>query len=176
MHNSNKCIIPECYIDSCLVEVLLVADRDYVNHHKGNGKVANEMKENFEDGFCLGIIDEDKEQLDYLKEFDEKRVTEYLRLWKHKAKHHYIIQIRPVVERWILEICRINGINLEDFGLPSDLKKLLKVTKSVGSRKDDRLVKLFKQMKNENCPPVTELKNWIEFLKENKHNSNLDLL
>lgn len=176
MHNSNKCIIPECYIDSCLVEVLLVADKDYVNHHKGNGKVAKEMKENFGNEFCLGIIDEDKEQLDYLKEFDDKKTTEYLKLWKHKEKHHYIIQIRPVIEKWFLKICNENEINLSDFGLPTDLKGVLKITKSVGSRKDERLVKLFKQMKNKNCLPVTELKNWIEFLKNNKHNSNLDLL
>ena len=176
MHNSNKCIIPECYIDSCLVEVLLVADKDYVNHHKGNGKVAKEMKENFDDDFCLGIIDEDKEQLDYLKEFEEKKATEYLKLWKHQTKHHYIIQIRPVVESWILEICRHNEINLADFNLPTELKALLRITKSVGSRKEERLVKLFKQMKKKNCSPVIELKNWIEFLKENKYNSNLDLL
>ena len=51
MHNSNKCIIPECYIDSCLVEVLLMVDKDYVNHHKGNGKVAKEMQDNFNDDF-----------------------------------------------------------------------------------------------------------------------------
>jgi hypothetical protein len=176
MYNSNKCIIPECYIDSCLVEVLLVADRDYVNHHKGNGKVAKEMKENFDNDFCLGIIDEDKEQLDYLKEFKEEKVTRYLRLWKHAGKHHYIIQIRPVVEKWILEICKENEINLADFNLPADLKTLLRITKSVGSRKEHRLVRLFKEMKNKNCPPVLELKNWIEFLRNNKYNSNLDLL
>lgn len=62
MRNSNKCIIPECYIDSCLAEVLLIADKDYVNLHKGNDKVAKEMQDNFKDDFCTGIIDEDKEQ------------------------------------------------------------------------------------------------------------------
>jgi hypothetical protein len=176
MHNSNKCIIPECYIDSCLVEVLLMADKDYVNHHKGNGKVAKEMKESFKEDFCLGIIDEDKEPLDYLKEFEEKRSTEYLKLWKHEKKHHYIIQIRPVVEKWFLRICNENEINLADFNLPKDLKQLLHITKSVGSRKDERFIKLFKQMKNKNCHHFIELKKWIEFLKINKHNSNLDLL
>lgn len=60
MNNSNKCIIPECYVDSCLIEVLLNAEKDYVNHHKGNGKFAREMKDNFNDDFCIGIIDEDK--------------------------------------------------------------------------------------------------------------------
>ena len=176
MLNSNKCVIPECYIDSCLVEVLLVADRDYVNHHKGNGKVAKEMKENFKDDFCLGIIDKDKEPLDYLKEFKAKKITEYLVLWEQNNKKHFIIQIRPVVEKWFLKICEENEISLIEFNLPVELKALLKITKSVGSRKDERFIKLFKKMKNKNCQAVIDLKNWIEFLKNNKHNSNIDLL
>lgn len=176
MHNSNKCIIPECYIDSCLVEVLLVADKDYVNHHKGNGKVAKEMKDNFKDSFCIGIIDEDREPLDYLKFFEEKKSTNFLKLWKHKEKHHYFVQIRPVIEKWFLNICNENNISLHSFNLPTDLKALLKITKAVSSRKDERLVKLFKEMKNKNCQPVIELKYWIEFLKVNNYNTNLDLL
>ncbi|MEP7141279.1 MAG: hypothetical protein ABI707_00350 [Ferruginibacter sp.] len=99
-----------------------------------------------------------------------------MKLWKHKQKHHYIIQIRPVIEKWFLRICMENDINLSDFNLPKDMKPLLRITKEVGSRRDERLIKLFKQMKNKNCQPVVDLRNWIEFLKENKFNSNLDLL
>lgn len=176
MNNTNKCIIPECYIDSCLVEVLLVADKDYVNHHKGNGKVAKEMQSNFSNDFCIGIIDEDKEQLDYLKFFEEKKTTDFLKLWKHREKHHYFIQIRPVIESWFLRVCKENNINLSDFNLPTEMRPLLKITKSINSRKDEKFIKLFKQMKNKNCQPVIELKYWIEFLKVNKYNSNLDLL
>jgi len=176
MKNSNKCIIPECYVDSCLIEVLLNADKDYVNHHKGNGKVAKEMNDNFENDFCIGIIDEDKEQLDYLKYFEEKKSNEYLKLWKHNEKHHYIIQIRPVIEKWFLRVCDDNGITISDFNLPKEIKPLLKITKSVNSRKDERFIKLFKHMKNKNCQPVIELKEWIEYLKANKFVSNIDLL
>ncbi|MEO6720982.1 MAG: hypothetical protein ABIN67_11455 [Ferruginibacter sp.] len=176
MRNSNKCIIPECYVDSCLIEVLLAADKEYVNHHKGNGKVAREMQDNFKDDFCIGIIDEDKEKLDYLKFFEEKRTTDFLKLWKHSKKDHYFIQIRPVVETWILKVCNGSGINLADFNLPTAIKPLLKITKAVSSRRDERLIKLFKQMKNTNCQPVIDLKHWITFLKANKYDSNLDLL
>jgi len=176
MNNSNKCIIPECYIDSRLVEVLLVADKDFVNHHKGNGKVAREMQNNFNNDFCIGIIDEDKEQLDYLKFFEAKKITDFLILWKHKEKHHYIIQIRPVIEKWFLRICNENKIDLADFNLPTDLKQLLKITKSINSRRDKNFIKLFKQMESKDCKPMIELKNWIEFLKANKYDSNLDLL
>lgn len=85
MSISNKSIIPECYIDSCLVEVLLKAGKDCVKHIKSNGKVANEMKK-FNDAFCIGVIDEDKEQLDYLNEFNEVQVTDNLKLWQRKDK------------------------------------------------------------------------------------------
>src|SRR5882762_3666354 len=100
--SSNRCIIPECYIDSCLIEVLLYADRDHVNHQKGNGTVAREMKNKFGDAFCIGIIDEDRKMLDYLIEFNPVTETISLKLWKHKTKHHYMIQMRPVIESWIL--------------------------------------------------------------------------
>lgn len=124
---SNNCIIPECYIDSCLIEVLLQADRkNLVNHEKSNGRVAIKMKsEAFADEFCIGIIDEDRKPLDYLKEFVAPQIeTTFLRLWRHPDKHHYIIQIRPVIETWILDICRITGINLAEFSLPGDVKGL----------------------------------------------------
>ncbi|MFZ1529755.1 MAG: hypothetical protein WAT19_13445 [Ferruginibacter sp.] len=176
MRNSNKCIIPECYIDSCLIEVLLKADKDFVNHHKGNGKVAHEMKNTFGNTFCVGIIDEDKEALDYLKEFEEKKVTPELKLWKHQEKHHYIIQIRPAVEKWILKICGSHNIRLADYRLPDELREFCKITKSVSSRKDVKFVGLFKEIFRMGCEPATTLKKWVEYLKLNKENSNVDLL
>jgi hypothetical protein len=176
--SSNKCIIPECYIDSCLVEVLLKADKNHVNHQKSNGKVANEMKTRFASDFCVGIIDEDREPLDYLKQFDVKKENKWLKLWKHKndSTHHYVIQIRPVIEKWCLDICEKNEISVSDFKLPADLKSFLKVSKSTSAKNDVRFIGLFKKMKNQSCEPVMELKRWIEFLKENKQNTNLDLL
>src|SRR5579859_4021786 len=110
--NSNRCVIPECYVDSCLIEVLLQADRDHVNHQKGNGNVVNEMKKRFENDFCIGVVDEDREPLDYLKEFVGIAESDYLKLWKHKEKNQYIIQIRPVIEKWIMVLCGENGISL----------------------------------------------------------------
>jgi len=174
--SSNYCIIPECYIDSCLTEVLLNAGKEPVNHQKGNGTVAKKMKESFNNEFCVGIIDEDKNPIDYLKEFEEKKSDDFLKLWKHKRKHHYIIQIRPVVESWFLKICNEKGINLADYDLPHGGKELLRKTKSVSSRKDERFISLFRRLVNEDCEPVLKLKRWIEFLKENKYNSNLDLI
>ncbi len=92
-------------------------------------RLLKKMQDKFADHFCLGIIDEDKVQLDYLKYFEEKRATDYLKLWKHKEKHHYFIQIRPVIEKWCIKICDENNINMQSFGLPVELKALLRITK-----------------------------------------------
>lgn len=126
--SSNYCIIPECYIDSCLVEVLLQADnRSRVNHKKGNGTVTSRMGDDFGDNFCIGIIDEDREPLDFLRDECVVKVeNNHLKLWKHKGKHHYIIQLRPVVEKWIISVCVEGNISLKNHGLPDGWKRVSK--------------------------------------------------
>lgn len=171
--NSNQCIIPECYIDSCLTEVLLHAGKNHVNHQKGNGTVAKEMKEKFEDAFCIGIIDEDRKELDYLKEFSLIKETKYLKLWKHKNKHHYIIQLRPVIEEWILNNCNNVGIDLREYKLPVTVKQLMKESKSVTSKSDERFIKLFKRMVQQNVEAILELKKWLEYLRNNNYQADI---
>ena len=177
---SNKCIIPECYVDSCLIEVLLnVGRKDLVNHDKSNGRVAMKMKSlRFANEFCVGIIDEDRKQLNYLKEFGNtpELDTPYLRLWRHLDlnKHHYLIQIRPVIETWILDICRITGINLDIIPLPQDLRGLMKITKSSTARMDSRLIRLFKKMEATQAEPILQLKQWITYLKEKNFDADIN--
>ena len=174
--SENNCIIPECYLDTCLVEVLLQAGRNLANHQKGSGTVAGKMKEWFSDEFCIGIIDEDRKPLDYLKEFSLLTGKGNLRLWKHGSLHHYIIQLCPVIETWIMNECVANEITLVDFGLPTEMKQLLKITKSIGSRADSRFVQLFKKMSNEKCDSMMRLKNWIEYLKHHKYEADINKL
>lgn len=174
--NNNQCIIPECYIDSCLAEVLLFAGKNHVTHQKGNGTVAREMKERFGDTFCIGIIDEDRRQLDYLKEFSLSKETNHLKLWKHKNKHHYIIQLRPVIEEWIINNCNNAGINLADFKLPANVNQLVKISKSATSKSDQRFINLFKEMMKREVEAILELKKWLEYLKANSYSTSPEIL
>ena len=174
--SSNECVIPECYIDSCLIEVLLHVDRDHVNHQKGNGTVAREMKGKFNGSFCIGIIDEDRKKLDYLNRFELVIELEYLKLWKIKNGHQYIIQIRPVIEEWILSGCREIGIELKEYNLPESLIDLKKVSKSVASKKDQRFIRLFKDMVKMKSEPVLKLQSWIGYLKENTYKADINRL
>jgi hypothetical protein len=159
-----------------LIEVLLFANRDHVDHQKGNGNVANEMKGKFKNDFCVGIIDEDREPLDYLDEFQAIRESKYLKLWKHSTKYHYLIQIRPVIEKWIIGLCAENGIFLKNFDLPENWMDLAKVSKSVTSKKDPRFIRLFKKMREMELEPIMKLQRWIVFLKENKYNADINEL
>jgi len=174
--SSNECLIPECYVDSCLIEVLLNANRSHVNHQKGNGKVAREMKIKFANDFCVGIIDEDRKQLDYLGGFDLRIDANDLKLWKHKSWHQYMIQICPVIEDWILTVSSETGLRLQEYNLPVSLIGLKKVTKSVTSKHDERFIRLFKDLLKKESKPMIRLKNWLEFLKANKYNADINQL
>lgn len=64
-------IIPECYIDTNLVETLVFTGG--CNHQKGCNQVAKVMQEKFANRFAVGIIDADKRRPSYLNEFEKLR-------------------------------------------------------------------------------------------------------
>lgn len=163
--------MPECYADTLLIEALVPSKTGY-NHQMGCFKVEAQMtKGRLKDGFAVGIIDNDKRQIKYLNEFEEvDRLEDSLILWKHKRKVHFVIQISPALESWMLKVCRNGGIEIEKFGISGDLTELKKYTKSQTSLKDEKLIKLFKQIAAlEGVAEVKKLRNWIELLKENNY-------
>ena len=83
-------IMPECYIDTTLVESLLDAN---VNHKHNCNEVAKEMqKGKYKNEFAVGIIDNDKRKLSYIEDgFVKIGQTENLTFLKHRNKHQYII-------------------------------------------------------------------------------------
>ena len=52
-------IIPECYVDTNLLETLVPTAKGY-NHQKGCNNVVKVMKEKLADEFAVGIVDKDK--------------------------------------------------------------------------------------------------------------------
>ena len=57
-------IIPECYVDTSMVETLL--ETEGVNHQKGCFMVASVMDGKYSDGFAIGVIDFVKKRLERL--------------------------------------------------------------------------------------------------------------
>jgi hypothetical protein len=166
-------VIPECYVDTALIETIVPPDKGY-NHQMGCNKVALKMQNDLKDGFALGIIDKDKRTIRYLEEFFLVTNVKNLFLYKHPEKHHYIIQIYPAIERFILESCAEVDIDLSDYGLKNDLEGLKQKTKKQTSKKDPQLIKLFKELMNRNAPQVVTLSEWIYYLKENNFHSQIE--
>jgi hypothetical protein len=173
-------IIPECYIDTKLIKALVPPQTRY-NHQKGCSTVTKVMQERFSNDFALGIIDRDKKELDYANQFDLIiEVPDNLQLLKHRNKNHYLIFICPAVEKWIIACAVDADILLQDFGLPSDFLSLTKITKTSKSENNDEFSlnfrDLFKALRLENPSNVAVLRFWIEYLKANPYQVDLDFI
>jgi uncharacterized protein YbjQ (UPF0145 family) len=102
------------------------------------------------------------------------RNKESLFLHKHKEKDHYIIQISPAVESWIIMNSNAVRLSLEDYGLPSDLKQLTKMSKKVTSKNHVAFRNLFKDLKKMEANGIITLRSWINYLKENTYHSTIE--
>ena len=166
-------IIPECYIDTILVETLVPPQSRY-NHQKGCGTVTKIMQENFTDRFALGIIDKDKKELDYLQQFDLVIAKGSLELSKHHHRAHYIIRLYPAIEMFILNNLAATGLSPGSFGLPDSLNQFKKLSKRINSKNDFRFIKLFKFLSRQPVADIASLKAWISYLKENPYTASID--
>ncbi len=172
MANPNEfCFISECYIDTNLVETLL---GERANHQNGCNNVARRMRDKYEDGFAVGIIDDDKRKLSYVNEFDWIGGSEHLTLLKHKDRQHYIIKVSPATEGFILSCVEEKGLNLSEYGFSPDLEEFKKRTKSPTSQKDPKFKELFKALAD-----VTEMQIFgkvLRYLNEQKYGCDESVL
>lgn len=153
-------IIPECYIDTNLVETLVCTGG--CNHQKGCNQVAKVMQEKFADRFAVGIIDADKRRPGYLTEFREIATSEHLKLFRHQTRAHFIILVHPAADGFILSCAEAAQINMADYELSPVLKEFTAQTKNVMSNKDPRFKRLFKSM--ENVGEIRLMKSVIAYL------------
>lgn len=160
-------VMPECFVDTNLIEYLLNAG---VNHQHCCSKVVGQMKSTFADRFAVGIIDKDKVQLGYIQECDVIAQTEHLTLMKHRKRHQYLITIAPAVDKFVLDCAEEQMVDVKAFGLPSELMKFTKESKSVSSNSDHRFKSLFAAIRNNS--EIHSLKMALKYLCENQYSSD----
>lgn len=168
-------IVPECYVDTNLVESLLTTEG--VNHQKGCYAVANTMKGRvLNETFAVGVIDFDTEktQPTYVHEFSEIAHTAHILLLKHTTKPHYLVMIKPAMDQFILDCAKEQGVNMSDFDLASDLEGFKKQTKTVDSKYDIRFKKLFKAIRHNS--EMVILHNVLNYLKDHRYKSSVEAL
>lgn len=173
-----KCFIPECFLDTNLVE-LIFEKTGVVNHKKGNSSVLAAMQsDKLKDNFAVAIIDDDKVKVKALEEFNlNVRLSKVgLKIYKHPLRAHFVIQLSPAIEQWILRECAKAEVNMGNYGLEDNLETLRKM-KAITQRSDERFKRLFREMMQcSSCDEIIELKRWLIFLKDNNYNTDLDLL
>jgi len=153
-------IIPECYVDTNLVETLVCTAG--CNHQKGCNQVTKVMQKKFADRFAVGIIDADKRKPSYLNEFYKIASSEHLKLLRHPGRPHFIILVYPAIDGFILSCAKVGEVNMADYDLSPLLKEFTAQTKNVMSNKDSRFKKLFRSM--ENVGEIKLIKSLISYL------------
>ncbi|HYV94722.1 MAG TPA: hypothetical protein VE978_23310 [Chitinophagales bacterium] len=168
-------IIPECNLDTVLIEVCIPPARRY-NHQYGKGNVARDLMGRRKDEIALGIIDEDPGKGSLPKYFSEFQLVvskDNLLLKKHLKRAHYLIFICPSIESWLLSSAKDAHIDIDKlFGFGSDhnlyLKKLLDISKPKKVYYDQRFRKLIKVLLGQSIPSILTLKAWLENFKSGK--------
>lgn len=163
-------IIPECYIDTNLVETLLNIKGcwiDGVNHQKGCNTVTKTMMTIKKDSFALGVIDTDKRMPSYVEEFNMIGSSKHLSLMKHKDKDHFLLMIKPAMDTLILACVAELGVDLAEYDLTSNLKAFTDITKDVDSKKDPRFKHLFKDIQT--AREMETLGNVLAYLNNHKY-------
>lgn len=160
-------IIPECYVDTSMVETLL--ETEGVNHQKGCFMVASVMDGKYSDGFAVGVIDFDKKRPTYLNGFEELASSEHLTLMKHKSRSHYVVYVKPAMDGFILSQVAVAGIDLSEYELPSELKSFTRITKTITTKWDGRFKRLFHDLRD--CREMIILSQVLNYLKMNQYAS-----
>lgn len=174
----NKAIITECFVDSNLIETL-VPDKGGYNKQHGCKKVVGVMMKQLKNEFALGIIDKDKERVQYLDEFVEiDKVNPHLILWKHKDPkvHHYLIHIVPAIEKWVYNITSELSVDVSRHGLPSRFEDLRTFTKTRTAKDDPAFKALFKELRTKDHDAVKKLIHWVITLKTKNYRVTIEEL
>lgn len=169
--------IPECYFDTVLLKNILSVQK--VNHRQGCDNVIKEMKDGkrLKDDFAVALIDKDKKSIGYIKDNCDVVVqTEHLLLLKHRVKQHYIIQLVPAIEKWVLTVIEEGQVDLEGLDLQADLEVLKEYTKYKWAHESEELHRLCKRLIKSNSTTMQTLTHWLNHLYHHHRNADINEL
>ncbi|HET7119555.1 MAG TPA: hypothetical protein VFI29_23865 [Hanamia sp.] len=127
--------------------------------------------------FAVAIIDKDKTELNYLNECKVHYNAEKLILWKHEKRNHFIIQLNPPLEKWVIEILNENKLKIEDFGYSRNYKELKRQIKNdIDHEGDEKLNKLINTIIKTDCATIKKIKSVLLYLKEKNYNADINEL
>ncbi len=142
----NVIFIPECYADTTLTDFFL-KDNKLVIHQRGISKVAAFMERSGSKyARLVGIIDADKRQPLYFKDFKEKKRIGNVVLKQKNNSEQYLIVLQPELERFLITCSEELKLDLADFNLPTELQHLIDITKNVSVANNHNFKRLLKAL------------------------------
>ncbi len=172
--NINYHIIPECYLDTNLVETIVPPQKfkgsQGYNHQHNCNDVVKLIRTRLNDNFAVGIVDRDKRKLEHTNDYELLVSKNNLELHIRPNRNHYLIFHEPI-EKWILNEAQQVNISLDTYDLPTTLEELVNMKGEI-SKNDPRFKKLFRDLKSHNASGINLLAKWIEHLKANPYNAD----
>jgi len=151
-------ILPECYADTLLVEILLgVKIR---NHQLGIGAVKNALITKFKNTVAVGIIDNDKKKPTDFVEFaiaeENKGIQRRL---KDDAKHTLLV-ISPAFEDWVFANADAIDVDPAKYGFHTR-KYFRETCKRENASENLQLKQFLNTLKQKKAPGFVQLKTWV---------------
>ncbi len=165
-HQPKVRLIPECHADTALVRFLSDGFPN-IDHEAGIGSVIKNFTDVKDRSYQLvGIVDNDKRKPPYLDDFQEISTTDSVSLQKKPGAEHYVIMLKPAIEKFLLNEAKSVGISLADFNLPVELKPLLKKTKKPQIEQNPDYQDLLSKLKELQAPGIVALEHFLQtFIK-----------
>jgi len=124
----------EGYADELLLS-LFVNDKSLITISKSCNDIGKLMERNSVDrehDYFIGILDSDKKksQYKYFAAFEEIEHPDNFYVFQKKGTNQFLIYLCcPAIESWLLKSAEQANVKPDDFGIPSDIKGLCKITK-----------------------------------------------
>ncbi len=148
-------VLPECYADTVLVEVLGFTKP---NHQLSIGKVLSQMESAHANKAMVGIVDDDKRKPGYFQKFTQTEECEGIK--RYQKDSQVILVISPAFETWVFENAAAAGVDPGKYGF-SDRKSFEKACKKQDAGKNTSLKNFLNTLKQKQAPGFKQLRDWI---------------
>lgn len=149
-------VLPECYADTLLAEMLLDGE---VNHQLSIGQVANVMERQFKSRKAVGIIDDDKVKPKSFQTF--QLIDNQYSIKKLEYNKHLLLVISPAFETWIYDNCGQVNIDPVQYGF-NNINQFKKAAKHQLVHRNQQVKALFNTLIQKKAPGLMQLRTWME--------------
>ncbi|MBL7826611.1 MAG: hypothetical protein JNJ57_08280 [Saprospiraceae bacterium] len=153
-------VIPECYADTLLVNLIGIQKPNHtVNSNLG--AVLKTVSSKKPGARVVGIIDSDKGKSERLLKNFEFIAEEY-GIKKYQSSEKTILILCPAFEKWVYHVAKHEDVGIlpEKFGFDTE-KMFRKACKNIEAKNNQNLRQFFNALKQKQAPGLLKLQEWI---------------